>query len=143
MSDLRHRSLVSLSGLKIFRVPMDDCPVGFEARELGVVGDLLAEVMTRERRKPAPRLTDEPKDGIVTLDGTRYQVGDEAAAIVQVILNAKKWISYKNIKSEVKKQFGLEISHPERTKQNLPKVIRDAIDVDRQKGHRIKDEYLG
>lgn len=121
---------------------MDDCPVGFEACELGVMCDWLARVMKRGQRKPTSRLAAMPNDGIVILDGIKHAVGDEAAAFVQVILNAKERVSLRTIKSEAKKHFGIELSHPERTRDGLPKDIIDSIDVN-NKGHRIKDKYLG
>lgn len=143
VADLRRRRLVPLSGFKIFRVPMDECPAGFEARELGVVSDWLAELLPQAPHKPTIRLAATPAAGTVTLDGVEHPVGDEAAALVQVILNSNDWVSLKTIKSQVLQLFHLELTHPERTRASLPKVVLDAIDVDQQKGHRIKPEYLG
>ncbi|WP_439627653.1 hypothetical protein [Gemmata sp.] len=143
VGDLRRRGLVPLGGFQIYRVPMDDCPVGFEARELAVVSDWLGGVLQQVPRTSTIRLAATPATGIVTVDGVQYQVGDEAASLVQGILDSGEWVSLKTLKSQVQKEYRLELSHPERTLKRLPKEVRDAIDVDQQRGHRIKPEYLG
>lgn len=167
VGDLRRRGLVPLSGLKMFRVPMDDCPVGFEARNLGVVCDWLAKQVDNDRQRAQAalarveckeavlaelqrqaetaknRLSADYQKGTVTLGSDHYQVGEIPAAFVYVVLTSDERISLKDIASKMGELLGgIEISHAEREKEKLPPCIQDIFDV-KPKGHRIKAEYLG
>lgn len=146
VDDLRRRGLVPLRGLKRFHVEMDDCPPGFEARELTKASDWLGRAVEacRTVEPPCPRLTANYVDGTVTIDGVTHHVGDTQAAFVHALLASADWVSLKDLKRRLSERLnGVIVSHPERVRPKLPASIRNAIDVDQQKGHRIKREYLG
>lgn len=146
VDDLRRRGLVPPGGPKRFYVEMNECPPGFEARQLARVRDWLGRVVESSSRVTSdePRLVANYTDGTVTIDGETFNVGDVAAALVHALLASDDWVSLRNLKRLVSELLnGVTVSHPERVTLRLPQVVRDAIEVDQQKGHRIKPEYLG
>ena len=143
VDDLRRRGLVPQSGLRIFRVEMDDCPAGFEVRELGRVRDWLGRVIGAGRQPaPAPRLSADVRAGTVTLDGAMHHVGDIRAAFVHVLLTAREGVSLKNMEPLVGGLCsGISVSHLERARGKLPEGVQAAVNT--KPRHSIKPEYLG
>lgn len=141
VDDLRRRGLVPLAGFWRFGGEMDDCPHGFEVRELGRVRDWLGEAL--EHRRRVARLTADYGRGEVTIDGKTFQVGDIPAAIVHLLLTWKRGYSLPKMEPLVSSLLGgMPVSHLEREIEKLPDCVRAAIDSDNA-GHFILPEYLG
>jgi hypothetical protein len=148
IDDLRRRHLLPHRNLKRWMGSVEklhsDAEISYLEQAREYLSQAIADTSSIDRRNSEPRLAANWKKQWVSLDGTRYDVSAEAALLVQLLLEQNgELISLPKLAKAMEPDLGVRPLHLERSRDRLPPPILEAIEVIKNKGHRIRREYLG